>query len=132
MHAKLKELVQKKPLYGYICSAIVVCCLIGILYAIFASSRTTERNYYDTNGTIQRIEEQQQRTININKDVQQSINSSQQLNSKAIDRINRSQELTQQASDRINQSQQGLERAIELAERNEQIFNDIERRNKAE
>lgn len=129
MYDKVKELVQEKP---YLCMGIGIV-LIGVLAFILVSpSGRADRDYHDSINTVERAQEQQRKSLDINQGVQNAVDRSTELNRQSAERINRIEEYQRATVERINESQKRLTDAERLLERNEQIFRDVESRPQAE
>lgn len=129
MYDKVKELVQAKPLY-FVGIGIV---LIGILLAILVSPRgRADRDYHDSINTVERIEEQQRKSLDLNQGVQDAVDRSIDLNRQSRERIERIEEYQRATVERVNESQKRLTDAEELLERNQRIFDAVESRPQAE
>lgn len=129
MYDKVKELVQSKP---YLCMGIVVV-LIGVLAFILVSpSGRADRDYHDSINTVERIESQQRKSLDLNQGVQNAVDRSTELNRQSAERIERIEEYQRATIQRVDESQNRLTNAEELLERNEQIFRDIESRPQTE
>lgn len=129
MYDKVKELVQAKP---YLCMGIGIV-LIGVLAFILVSpSGRADRDYQHSINTVERIEEQQRKSLDLNQGVQNSVDRSIDLNRQSTERIERIEEYQRATIQRVDESQKRLTDAEELLERNEQIFRDIESRPQAQ
>ena len=129
MYDKVKELVQAKPLY-FVGIGIV---LIGVLVAFMVSpSGRADRDYHDSINTVERIEEQQRKSFDLNQGVQNAVDRSTELNRQSSEGINRIEEYQRATVERIDESQKRLDDAERLLERNEQIFRGVESRPQAE
>ena len=129
MYENIKRLVQTKPLY-FVGIGIV---LIGVIVAFLVSpSGRADRDYHDSIGTVERIESQQRKSLDLNQGVQDAVDRSTELNNQAAERIERIESYQQRAKERIDESQKRLDDAEKLLERNEQIFRDVESRPQAE
>lgn len=123
MYDKVKELVQKKP---YLCMGVIVV-LIGVIVAFLVSpSGRADRDYHDSINTVERIEEQQRKSLDLNQGVQDAVDRSIDINRQSTERIERIEEYQRATVERINESQKRLDDAERLLERNEQIFRDVE------
>ena len=129
MYDKVKELVQSKP---YLCMGIGIV-LIGILLAILVSpSGRADRDYHDSINAVERIEEQQRKSLDLNQGIQNAVDRSIDLNRQSGERIKRIEEYQRATIQRVDESQKRLDDAERLLERNEQIFRDVESRPQAE
>ena len=123
MYENIKRLVQTKPLY-FVGIGIV---LIGILLAFLVSpSGRADRDYHDSINTVERAQEQQRKSLDINQGVQNAVDRSIDLNRQSGERINRIEEYQRATIERVDESQKRLDEAERLLERNEQIFRDVE------
>ena len=123
MYDKVKELVQTKPLY-FVGIGIV---LIGVIAFILVSpSGRADTDYNRAIDTVERIEEQQRKSIDLNQGNQDAVDRSTELNRQSSERINRIEEYQRATVERIDESQKRLDDAERLLERNEQIFRDVE------
>lgn len=125
MYDKVKELVQAKP---YLCMGIGIV-FIGVIVAFLVSpSGRADSDYQHSIGTVERIESQQRKSIDLNKGVQDAVDRSTELNRQSGERIERIEEYQRETIQRIDESQKRLNDAEELLERNEQIFRYVEGR----
>lgn len=125
MYDKVKELVQAKPLY-FVGIGIV---LIGVLVAILVSpSGRADADYNRAISTVERIEEQQRKSLELNQGVQNAVDRSTELNRQSSERINRIEEYQRATIQRVDESQKRLTDAEELLERNQRIFDAVESR----
>lgn len=129
MYDKVKELVQTKP---YLCMGVIVV-LIGVLAFIMVSpSGRADSDYNRAIGTVERAQEQQRKSLDLNQGVQDAVDRSIDLNRQSSERIERIENYQRATVERVDESQKRLDDAAELLERNEQIFRDIESRPQAE
>lgn len=123
MYEQIKNLVQAKPLY-FVGVGIV---LIGVIAFILVSpSGRADSDYNRAIGTVERIEEQQRKSLDLNQGVQNAVDRSTELNRQSAERIERIEEYQQATIQRIGESQKRLTDAERLLERNEQIFRNVE------
>lgn len=129
MYDKVKELVQSKP---YLCMGVIVV-LIGVAIAFMVSpGGRADSDYHDSINTVERIEEQQRKSIDLNQGIQNAVDRSIDLNRQSGERIKRIEESQRATIQRVDESQKRLTDAERLLERNEQIFRDVESRPQAE
>ena len=129
MYEQIKNLVQAKP---YLCMGVIVV-LIGIIAFILVSpSGRADSDYHDSINTVERIESQQRKSLDLNQGVQDAVDRSTELNRQSSERINRIEEYQRATIQRVDESKKRLDDAEKLLERNEQIFRDIESRPQAE
>lgn len=123
MYDKVKELVQRKP---YLCMGIGIV-LIGVIVAFLVSpSGRADSDYNRAIGTVERAQEQQRKSLDLNQGVQDAVERSTELNNQAAERIERIEEYQRATVERIDESQKRLDDAERLLERNEQIFRNVE------
>lgn len=123
MYDKIKVLFDN-PAYRYIivCGiGLVICLCIG--YIFYQPSGT---DYQRAVNAVERAQEQQRESVELNQRVQRSIDRSTDLSRETGERIERSQEYNQQINDRIGQSQSGLSQARSYLERNAELIDRIE------
>ena len=126
MYEYFKSLVQTKPLC--LVGAVLVLIAIGaVIY--FSSGRSTDTDYQRAIGTVERAQEQQYKSIELNQSVQNSVDRSTSLNREAGQRIDRAQEYQRATSQRIGESQERLDEAERLLSRNAELFRSIEQAN---
>lgn len=129
MYENIKRLVQTKP---YLCMGVIVV-LIGVLVAILVSpSGRADSDYQHSINTVERIEKQQRKSIELNQSVQDAVDRSIELNRQSAERIERIESYQRATIQRIDESQKRLDDAEKLLERNEQIFRDVESRPQAQ
>lgn len=127
MYDKIKVLFDNST-YRYIIIGgigLVICLCIG--YIFYQPSGT---DYQRTINTVERIEEQQRESLELNRDIQRSIDRSTKLSNEAKERIDRSTQYNQQIGERINESKASINEARGYLERNASIFDRIERANR--
>lgn len=127
MYDKIKVLFDN-PAYRYIivCGiGLVICLCIG--YIFYQPSGT---DYQRAINAVERAQEQQRESVELNQRVQRSIDRSTDLSRETGERIERSQEYNRQINDRIGQSQSGLSQARSYLERNAELIDRIERANR--
>lgn len=125
MYENIKRLVQTKPLY-FVGIGIV---LIGVLVAILVGpSGRADSDYQHSINTVERIEEQQRKSLDLNQSVQDAVDRSTELNRQSAERIERIEEYQRATIQRIDESQKRLTGAEELLERNQRIFDAVESR----
>lgn len=111
--------------------ALVLCLLLSLLLS-FSVRASSDSDYQRASGTVERIEEQQHKSTELNQSSQNAIERSTDLNNQASERIKRIEEYQQSTSERIETSTKQLDEATGLLERNERIFDEVESGYKAE
>lgn len=129
MYDKVKELVQTKPLY-FVGIGIV---LIGILVAFLVSpSGRADADYNRAINTVERAQEQQRKSLDLNQGVQNAVDRSINLNRQSTERIERIENYQRATIQRVDDSQKRLNDAERLLERNQRIFDSVESRPQTE
>lgn len=129
MYENIKRLVQTKP---YLCMGIGIV-LIGVFIAILVSpSGRADSDYNRAIGTVERIEEQQRKSLDLNQGVQNAVDRSIDFNRQSSERIERIEEYQRATVQRVDESKKRLDDAEELLERNQRIFDAVESGPKAE
>lgn len=125
MYEQIKNLVQEKP---YLCMGIGIV-LIGVLAFILVSpSGRADSDYNRAIGTVERAQEQQRKSLDLNQGVQNAVDRSIDLNRQSTERIERIEESQRATIQRVEESQKRLTDAEELLERNQRIFDAVESR----
>lgn len=127
MYDKIKILLDN-PTYRYIIIGGIGFILILCLGYIFYQPSGTD--YQRTINAVERAQEQQRESLELNRSVQHSLSRSTDYSREAATRIERSQEYNRQINDRIGQSQSGLSEARSYLKRNAELFDRIERANR--
>lgn len=123
MYENIKELVQAKPLY-FVGIGIV---LVGVFIAFLVSpSGRADSDYNRAINTVERAQEQQRKSIDLNQGVQNAVDRSTELNRQSTERIERIENYQRATIQRVDESQKRLTDAEELLERNQRIFDSIE------
>lgn len=131
MYEKIKIMVAKYPRHYYIIGALIV--LLGICAGYILSQPSgADSDYNRAIGTVERIEEQQRKSLDLNQGVQDAVDRSINLNRQSSERIKRIEEYQRATIQRVDESQKRLTDAEDLLERNQQIFRDVESRPQAE
>lgn len=127
MYEKIKSTVTGYPKLYYIVGAIVLLSLFCLWYIFHEPSGT---NNHDSLNTVERIESQQRESLELNRDIQSSIERSSKLGHEAKGRIERSTQYNIDIGNRINESQNAIHEARSYLERNVELFDRIERANR--
>lgn len=127
MYDKIKVLLNH-PTYRYIivCGIGLIACLC-LGYIFYQPSGT---DYQRAINAVERAQEQQRESIDLNRSVQRSIDRSTDYSREAKGRIERSTQYNRQINDRIGQSQSGLSEARSYLVRNAELFRRIEEQNR--
>ncbi len=129
MYEKIKIMVAKYPRHYYIIGALIVLLGICAGYILYQPSGA---DYNPAINTVERIESQQRKSLELNQGIQDAVDRSTELNRQSGERINRIEEYQRATIQRVDESQKRLDDAERLLERNEQIFRDVESRPQAE
>ena len=121
MYEKFKSYMDRYSWVTYFIMAGIACTICWIIYG-----GSNDTDYNRTIDHLERAQEQQRKSLNINKDVTDSLERIARLNQQAGERITRIEVYQQQASERIDESTKRLDEAERLLERNEQLIRDVE------
>ena len=127
MYDKIKVLFDNPTYrYGIIGSIgiILVLCAGYILYQPKGS------DYQRTFNAVERAQEQQRKSIELNRDIQSSVDRSAELSHEAKGSIERSIQYNIDIGNRIDESQNAINEARGHLKRNEELFNRVERANR--
>lgn len=127
MYDKIKVLFDNTT-YRYIIIGgigVLICLCIG--YIFYQPSGT---DYQRTLNAVERAQEKQRESTELNRSIQRSIERGAELSREAKGRIERSTQYNHQIRERIEQSQSGLSEARSYLERNAELFDRIERTNR--
>ena len=127
MYEKFKTMVAKYPRHYYIIGALIVLLGICAGYILYQPRGT---DYHRAVDAVERAQEQQRESLELNRSIQRSIDRSTDLSREAGARIDRSSQYNQQIGERIGQSQSGLSEARSYLERNAELFKRIEEQNR--
>ena len=116
----------RRVVYGAI--GILLVYLIGSLASGYFETRA---DYKRTFEQLERAQEQQRESLELNRSIQHSIDRSADLSREAGARIERSAQYNQQIGGRISQSQGNLSEARSYLERNAEIIRRVEEQNRA-
>ncbi len=127
MYDKIKVLFNN-PTYRYFIIGgigLIICLCLG--YIFYQPSGT---DYQRTLNAVERAQEQQRESIELNRSIQRSIDRSADYSREAKGRIERSTQYNQQIGERIDASQSGLSEARNYLKRNSELIDRIERANR--
>ena len=127
MHDKIKVLFNNST-YRY----VIIGC-IGIIFILCAGYILYQPNgsdYQHTINAVERAQEKQRESIELNRSIQRSIDRSADLSREAKGRIERSTQYNQQIGERIDASQASINEARNYLKRNAELFDRIERANR--
>ena len=127
MYEKIKSTVTGYPKLYYIIGAIVLLSIFCLWYIFH---EPTGRHNHDSLNTVERIEEQQRESIELNRDIQRSIDRSAELSNETKGRIERSTQYNIDIGNRIDESQNAIHEARGYLVRNAELIDRIERANR--
>ena len=125
MYERFKSYIDRYSWVTYLIMAGVACLCCWIIYGGSSDNSSTVEH-------LERAKGQQRESLDINKDVTDSVERSAQLNQQARERIDRAQKYQQRASESLIQGTKRLDEAESLLERNEQLFERVEQRHQEE
>lgn len=128
MYEKIKTTFAGFPRRYYVIGAIIVLLGICAGYILYQPSGA---DYHRAVDAVERAQEQQRESLELNQSIQRSIDRSADLSREAGARIDRSAQYNQQIGERIGQSQGNLSEARSYLERNAELFRRIEEQNRA-
>ena len=128
MYEKIKTMVAKYPRHYYIIGALIILLGICAGYILYQPSGA---DYHRAVDAVERAQEQQRESLELNRSIQRSIDRSTDLSHEAKGRIERSTQYNQQIGERIGKSKSGLSEARGYLERNEELFRYIEEQNRS-
>ena len=127
MYGTIKSYISRYHWIGYLIMAGVACAICWIIYG-----GGNDSDYQRSVDDLERAQEQQRKSIELNQTVEDSVERSTQLNRQASERIARIEVYQQQAITRIDESAKRLDEAAAILERNEQLIRDVEQGHKTE
>lgn len=128
MYERIKSLFDRTR-NRYILIGSTVCLALLCLGYIFY--QPSGADYHRAVDAVERAQEQQRESLELNRSIQHSIDRSADLSREAEARIDRSSQYNQQIGERIDKSQSGLSEARSYLERNAEIIRRIEEQNRA-
>ena len=125
MYERFKSYIGRYSWVTYLIMAGVACLCCWIIYGGSSDNSSTVEH-------LERAKGQQRESLDINKDVTDSVERSAQLNRQASERITRIEVYQQQASERIEEGTSQLNEAAAILERNEQLIERVEQGHQAQ
>lgn len=123
MYEKIKTTLTSYPRSYYIIGAIVLLSGFCLWYIFYQPSGA---DYQRTLNAVERAQEQQRESIELNRDIQSAIDRSAELGHEAKGRVERSTQYNHEIGERITNSQGRLSEARSYLERNAELFRRIE------
>lgn len=127
MYERIKSLFNRTRNRYILIGSIVCLALLCIGYILYQPSGA---DYHRAVNAVERAQEQQRESLELNRSIQRSIDRSADLSRETEARIDRSAQYNQQIGERIGQSQSGLSEARIYLERNAELFRHIEEQNR--
>ena len=127
MYDKIKVLLNRLSYRHAIIGGVVLLSVFCCWYIFHEPSGS---NNNDSLNTVERIERQQRESVELNRDIQRSIDRGAVLSHEAKGRIERSTQYNIDIGNRINESQNALNEARDYLKRNEVLFDRIEGANR--
>ena len=128
MYERIKSLFDCTRNRYILIGSIVCLALLCLGYIFYQPSGT---DYHRAVDAVERAQEQQRESLELNRSIQHSIDRSTDLSREAGARIDRSSQYNQQIGERIGKSQSGLSEARSYLERNAEIIRRVEEQNRA-
>nr|DAX49056.1 MAG TPA: Type II secretion system, protein M [Caudoviricetes sp.] len=127
MYERIKSLFDCTRNRYILIGSIVCVTLLCIGYIFYQPSGA---DYHRAVNAVERAQEQQRESLELNRSIQRSIDRSTDLSREAGARIDRSAQYNQQIGERINESQNAIHEARSYLVRNAELFDRIERANR--
>lgn len=127
MYDKIKVLFDNST-YRYIIIGgigVLICLCIGYIFY-----QPSGADYQRTINAVERAQEKQRESLELNRDIQSSIDRSSKLSHEAKGRIERSTQYNIDIGNRIDESQNAIHEARSYLERNVELIDRIERANR--
>lgn len=121
MYERIKTYISRYSWIYYICAAVFI-----VLFGRFIFGGGNDSDYQRSIDDLERAQEQQRKSVELNQTVTDSVERVKGLNQQASERIVRAQEYQQRASERIDESTKRLDEAEAILKRNEQLIRDVE------
>lgn len=106
---------------------------IGVLFVLCAGYifyQPSGADYQRTINAVERAQEQQRKSVELNRSIQHSIDRSTELSHEAKGRVERSTQYNIEIGNRIDGSQGSLSKARDYLKQNGELFDRIERANR--
>lgn len=127
MYDKIKVLLNSLSYRHAVIGGIV---LLSVFCCWYIFHEPNGSNNHDSLNTVERIERQQRESVELNRDIQRSIDRGTVLSHEAKGRIERSTQYNIDIGNRIDESQNALNEARDYLKRNEVLFDRIEGANR--
>lgn len=127
MYDKIKVLLNSLSYRHAVIGGIV---LLSVFCCWYIFHEPSGANHNDSLNTVERIEKQQRESLELNRDIQRSLDRGTILSHEAKGRIERSTQYNIDIGNRIDESQNALNEARDYLKRNEVLFDRIEGANR--
>ena len=123
MYEYIKNYISRYHWIGYIIMAGIACTICWLIYGGGSNS-----DYNRTIEHMERVQEQQRKSLELNQTVEDAVERVSRLNQQASERITRIEVYQQQASERIEEGTSQLNEAAAILERNAELIERVEQR----
>nr|DAX80215.1 MAG TPA: Type II secretion system, protein M [Caudoviricetes sp.] len=127
MYERIKSLFNRTRNRYILIGSIVCLALLCLGYILYQPSGT---DYHRAVDAVERAQEQQRESLELNRSIQRSIDRSTDLSREAGARIDRSSQYNIDIGNRIDESQNAIHEARSYLVRNAELFDRIERANR--
>ena len=127
MYERIKSLFDSDRNRYILIGSIVFLTLLCAGYILYQPSGN---DYQRTINAVERAQEQQRKSLELNRSIQSSIDRGTVLSHEAKERVDRSTQYNQQIGERIDASQTSINEARGYLKRNAELFDRIERANR--
>lgn len=127
MYDKIKVLLNSLSYRHAVIGGIVLLSVFCCWYIFYQPNGS---NNHDSLNTVERLERQQRESLELNRDIQSSIDRSSKLSHEAKGRIERSTQYNIDIGNRIDESQNAIHEARSYLVRNVELFDRIEKANR--
>ena len=124
MYDKIKVLFDNPTYRYYIIGSIGIIFILCAGYILYQPSGS---DYQRTLNAVERAQEKQRESTELNRSIQRSIDRSTELSHEAKGRVERSTQYNIEIGNRIDGSQGSLSKARDYLKRNEELFDRVER-----
>lgn len=124
MYDKIKVLLNSLSYRHAVIGGIGIILILCAGYILYQPSGA---DYQRTINAVERAQEQQRKSLELNRSIQHSIDRSTELSREAKERVDRSTQYNQQIGERIDASQASINEARNYLKRNEELFDRVER-----
>lgn len=124
MYDKIKVLFDNPTYRYYIIGSIGIIFILCAGYILYQPSGS---DYQSTLNAVERAQEQQRESTELNRSIQSSIDRSTELSHEAATRIDRSKEYNRQINNYIDDSKGSISKAKDYLKRNAELFDRVER-----